>query len=180
MFKLIKKTKRQNETPRGSKRRQEGFITAIELLVLICCVLCCTVIAWAAVGPKLNAEYIDVATAVGSLEQSYTIAGMAVSHDGPPDQAGVTVAEVGGSGKIDQTFSLASGYYTTISCRCCNVNNDNCELDAEVCGCGPCTKTEDGWGVTCGEGKTDYHCLWGDWELVRLNGESLNCRSLYF
>ncbi len=66
------------------KKKQGGFVVGTELIFLISCILCIGVIAWGSVGSKIVAEWSDVASAIGSLDQSYAISGMAVYHVNDP------------------------------------------------------------------------------------------------
>ena len=75
--------KRQGKVQKRSKK-QGGFVLSTELLFLATCVLCASVIIWGAVGAKIIAEWSDFASAVGSLDQSYSISGMAVYHVNDP------------------------------------------------------------------------------------------------
>ncbi len=84
------------------KKKEGGFVVGTELIFLCSCILCIAVIAWGSVGAKIVAEYSDLASAVGSLDQSYTISGMAVYHvNDPVHNANNPIAFWAGSGKHD-------------------------------------------------------------------------------
>lgn len=65
-------------------RRHNGFIVSLELIFIATCLLCVVVIGWAAAGSKIVAEYGDIGSAVGSLNQSFFTSGMAVAHPDDP------------------------------------------------------------------------------------------------
>ena len=52
--------------------KQAGSALAVEMFYLSSFMLCVAVLAWAPVAAKLVAEWSDVASAVGSLDQTYT------------------------------------------------------------------------------------------------------------
>ena len=62
--------------------RQSGFVLSLELVVLGTLVLCAVVIGGSSFGAKLIGEFSDLGTSVGTLNQSYTMTGMAVGHPG--------------------------------------------------------------------------------------------------
>lgn len=61
---------------------QAGFVLATELVVLLTILLCASVVGFSALSSKLVGELGDVGSAVGSLNQSFTLTGMAVGHPG--------------------------------------------------------------------------------------------------
>jgi hypothetical protein len=62
------------------KKRQRGWIGSTEAVVLMTCVLCAAVICCAAFGAKAMGEWSDVAAAIGSLNQSYSLTGVQSGH----------------------------------------------------------------------------------------------------
>lgn len=70
--------------PMASSRQQNGFVVGTNLIFLCTCILCIAVITWATVGTKVVAEWGDLGTAVGSLDQSFTVSGMTVFHEEDP------------------------------------------------------------------------------------------------
>lgn len=94
--------------------KQKGFIVSTELLFLAACVLCVAVIAWGAVGAKIVAEWADFGAAVGSLDQSYHISGMAVYHvNDPVHNANNPIVSWAGS-----HFGDAPDFCDTPACDC--------------------------------------------------------------
>lgn len=89
---------------RSKKKQEDGFVVSVELLFLITSVLCVSVIAWGSVGAKIVAEWSDVGSAVGSLDQSYSVSGMAVFHaNDPVHNANNPIAAWAGSSFRDNT-----------------------------------------------------------------------------
>ncbi len=76
--------------------KQGGFILTLELIVTATCMMCVLVISWGALGSKLVSEVGDIGTAVGSLNQGYTMTGMAVGHPNDPNHP-TDIATWGGS-----------------------------------------------------------------------------------
>jgi hypothetical protein len=62
------------------RKKQGGFVLSVELCILIGMAFCMTVICATLVGTKVLGEYGDIGGAIGSLNQSYTITGIAVGH----------------------------------------------------------------------------------------------------
>ena len=88
----------------SEKRNQSGVVYSLELLFWSTCVLCMAVIIWGAAGAKIVAEWSDVASAVGSLDQSYSVSGMAVYHvNDPVHNANNPIASWAGSSFTDNT-----------------------------------------------------------------------------
>lgn len=70
---------------KGTKqKKQSGFVVGTELCIHLTCMLCLIIICWGAFGPKAVAEWSDIGSAIGSLDQSYTMSGMAVYHVNDP------------------------------------------------------------------------------------------------
>jgi hypothetical protein len=67
------------------KRRDSGFVVSLELVFIATCMLCVVLVAWASFGTKIVAEFGDIGAAVGSLNQSYTITGVAIFHPNDPN-----------------------------------------------------------------------------------------------
>ena len=89
---------------RSKKQKQSGMSHSIELLFWCTCAICMAVIIWGSVGAKIVAEWSDVASAVGSLDQSYTISGMAVYHvNDPVHNANNPLASWNGQSFTDNT-----------------------------------------------------------------------------
>ncbi len=84
------------------KKKQGGFVVGTELIFLMTCLMCIAVIAWGSLGSKIVAEWGDIGTAIGSLNQTYTISGMAVYHvNDPVHNANNPVASWDGSSNTD-------------------------------------------------------------------------------
>ena len=66
------------------KQRQAGFAVGLEAIFLLTCILCVSIVTWGAVGPKITDEWVDIASTIGSLDQSYSVTGMAVFHPNDP------------------------------------------------------------------------------------------------
>ncbi len=94
------------------RKKQGGFVVGTELIFLISCILCVAVIAWGSVGAKIVAEWGDIGSAIGSLNQSYTLSGMAVFHPNHVHNANNPLASWGGSSFTD------SGDFCDQGCEC--------------------------------------------------------------
>lgn len=95
------------------RSRQGGFVVSTELLFLTTCMLCVAVISWGSVGSKIVAEWSDYASAIGSLDQSYNLSGMAVFHaNDPVHNANNPLARWAGSSFTDNQDFCDQG------CRC--------------------------------------------------------------
>lgn len=93
----------------GKTRGNSGFIVSLELVFIATCMLCVVIIAWASFGTKIVAELGDIGAAVGSLNQSYTITGVAIFHPNDPNHP-TDVAVWSGSGYLDvQDFCDVGG-----------------------------------------------------------------------
>lgn len=79
---------------------QAGFIQSLELVFLATIVLGVVVIGWTSFGAKLVGEMGDLGAAVGNLNQSYTVSGMAVGHPGDPRHP-ENIATTSGSSNVD-------------------------------------------------------------------------------
>jgi hypothetical protein len=69
---------------RKKSKGEAGFIQSLELVFLGTIVLCTVIIGWSSFGSKLVGEMADLGSAVGSLNQSYSMTGMAVGHPTDP------------------------------------------------------------------------------------------------
>ncbi len=83
------------------KKKQGGFVVGTELIFLLSCVLCVCVIAWGSFGAKVVGEWADLGGAIGSLNQSFTLTGMAVYHPNHAHNANNPVASWAGSSYTD-------------------------------------------------------------------------------
>jgi hypothetical protein len=81
-------------------RKEGGFIVSLELVFIATCLLCIVIIGWASLGSKLIAEFGDLGSAVGSLNQSFSTTGMAVGHPNDPNHP-TDVATWAGSVFVD-------------------------------------------------------------------------------
>ncbi len=84
------------------KKKQGGFVVGTELIFLLTCMLCIAVISWGSLGSKLVGEWGDIGSAVGSLDQSFTLSGMAVYHPNHAHDANNPIASWAGSSFSDQ------------------------------------------------------------------------------
>ena len=85
-------------------KKQGGFVVGTELIFLLTCMLCVAVISWGAFGAKVVAEWSDLGSAVGSLDQSYSTSGMAVFHaNDPVHNANNPIASWAGSSFSDNS-----------------------------------------------------------------------------
>lgn len=85
-----------------SKRKHNGFVASTDFIFLCTCILCIAVITWGAVGAKVVAEWGDLGSAVGSLDQSFGISGTAVFHaEDPVHNANNPIASWAGSSFSD-------------------------------------------------------------------------------
>lgn len=86
----------------SKEKKQGGFIVGTELVFCMTCMLCICVIAWGSFGTKVVAEWGDLGSAIGSLDQSYTVSGMAVYHvNDPVHDANNPIASWAGSSFSD-------------------------------------------------------------------------------
>lgn len=60
--------------------RQSGWLVTTEAIFLMTCCLCAVVVVGVVLGAKLMGESADIASAIGSLNQSYAISGLQVGH----------------------------------------------------------------------------------------------------
>ncbi len=86
---------------RMKKKDQGGFVVGTELIFLLSCMLCVCVIAWGSFGAKVVGEWGDLGSAVGSLNQSFSLTGMAVFHPNHAHNANNPVASWAGSSFTD-------------------------------------------------------------------------------
>ena len=63
---------------------QAGFIVSAEIVFILTIMLCCVAIGWSSICAKLIGEIGDLGGAIGSLNQSYSLSGMAVGHPADP------------------------------------------------------------------------------------------------
>ncbi len=86
------------------KKKQGGFIISLEAIFCCTCLMCCLVIGWGSIGSKALAEVSDIGSAIGSLDQSYSMSGMAVYHvNDPVHNANNPIASWAGSSFSDNT-----------------------------------------------------------------------------
>ncbi len=85
---------------RKGTRRQRGFIVSAELIFILTIMLCCVAIGWSSICAKLIGEIGDLGGAIGSLNQSYSLSGMAVGHPTDPVHP-ADVATWSGSAFVD-------------------------------------------------------------------------------
>jgi hypothetical protein len=61
---------------------QAGFALMTEMIVLLTILLCASVVGYSALSSKVIGELGDIGSAVGSLNQSFTLTSTAVGHPG--------------------------------------------------------------------------------------------------
>ena len=103
---------------RKKLNRQSGFVLSLELVVLGTLVLAAVIIGGSSFGAKLIGEFSDLGTAVGTLNQSYSMTGMAVGH---PNDA-----------RHPQDIASTSGSSFTDTQDFCD-NDPNCACGVRVC-----------------------------------------------
>jgi hypothetical protein len=108
-----------------ANKKQGGFIVSLELVFIATCILCVVIIAWASLGSKLVAEFGDLGAAVGSLNQSYTITGMAVGHPNDPNHPTDVATWAGSTYHDDVDFCDEGG---TCGVRFCIPPRAECDL----------------------------------------------------
>ena len=97
---------------------QSGFVQSLELVFLGTIVLGVVIIGWSSFGAKLIGEMGDLGAAVGSLNQSFTITGMAVGHPTDPVHP--------------QDIATTSGSSFTDTQDFCD-NDPNCACGVRMC-----------------------------------------------
>ena len=81
-------------------KNQDGFGHIIEVLCVASFCFCICIIAAGSLGSKILGEVGDVGAAIGSLNQSYTLTGIAVGHPNDPNHP-TDVATWAGSSFVD-------------------------------------------------------------------------------
>ncbi|MEP7008849.1 MAG: hypothetical protein ABJC13_00850 [Acidobacteriota bacterium] len=69
---------------RRGKKGQAGFIVSAEIIFILTIMICCVAIGWSSISAKIIGEIGDLGSAIGSLNQSYSMSGMAVGHPTDP------------------------------------------------------------------------------------------------
>jgi hypothetical protein len=85
---------------RTQLKRQDGFAYLLDCLLVIICCFCVSIIAWGSLGSKVLGEVGDVGAMIGSLNQSYTLTGIAVGHPNDPNHP-TDIAVWAGSSFVD-------------------------------------------------------------------------------
>ncbi len=83
-------------------KNQDGFSYVLEVLCVCTFCFCICLIAAGSLGSKILGEVGDVGSAIGSLNQSYTLTGIAVGHPNDPTHP-TDVAAWAGSSFTDTT-----------------------------------------------------------------------------
>ena len=85
---------------RKCRRRERGYINSVECLFLLTSMMCCSVIMAGTLGSKIIAEAADIGSAISSLNQSFTMTGVAVGHPNDPNHP-TDVASWAGASFVD-------------------------------------------------------------------------------
>jgi hypothetical protein len=85
---------------RTQLKEQSGFSYLLEVLCVTSFCFCICIIAAGSLGSKILGEVGDVGAAIGSLNQSYTLTGIAVGHPNDPNHP-TDVATWAGSSFVD-------------------------------------------------------------------------------
>lgn len=78
-----------------TRKTQNGFAQTLELLLLATSIVGLVAVSASSLGSRVSQEFSDLGAAVGSLDQSYSLGGMAVAHPGDPAQAEALAAWAG-------------------------------------------------------------------------------------
>ena len=72
-------------TVRKFRKSEKGYVNSVECLFLLTSMMCCSVIMAGSLGSKIIAEAGDIGSAISSLNQSFTMTGVAVGHPNDPN-----------------------------------------------------------------------------------------------
>ena len=81
--------------------KESGHFLCLGFLFALVSVVSAVVACFGAFGPKVIAEWADVGSAIGGLNQGYSMTGVSVSHPNDPNHLD-PVADWTGSGYVDQ------------------------------------------------------------------------------
>jgi hypothetical protein len=95
-------------------KRQAGFVQSLELMLLATCAVALVAVSSASIGTELAAEYADLGSAIGALDQSYSLGGMAVAHPDDPTGGGAAATWAGSAFTDDDANVPSCGVFVCI------------------------------------------------------------------
>jgi hypothetical protein len=99
-------------------KKQDGFaLISVEALFIMTCCLCVLVAICGSFGSKLIGEWGDLGAAIGSLNQSYTLTGIAVGHPNDPNHPTDVAVWAGSSFTDTQDFCDQSATCGVRACQ---------------------------------------------------------------
>jgi hypothetical protein len=98
-------------------KNQDGFAYLLDCLLVIICCFCVSIIAWGSLGSKVLGEVGDVGAMIGSLNQSYTLTGIAVGHPNDPNHPTDVATWAGSSFTDTQDFCDQSSSCGVRACQ---------------------------------------------------------------